>query len=96
MNSGIFGRDEAARFGPYYGHSGLPSGILQDAWRDQLHDIEQAENWDVLSIKHHRATCWLAGLVQASVIDLPTAVDLRKARDIAHQIAGDRLRSATL
>lgn len=96
MNSGVFGHDEPARFWRYYGHSGMPSGTLRDAGRDQLHEIEQAGNWDALSVKYYHATCWLAALVQASVIDLPTAVDLRKARDIAHQVAGDRLKSATL
>jgi hypothetical protein len=95
LNSGVFGRDEPARLGRYYGHSELPSGPLQNAWRDQLNDIEQAGNWDQLSVKHYHATCWLAALVQASVIDLPTAVELRKARAIAHQVAGDRLMSTT-
>ncbi len=95
MSSGVFGSAKATSFGRYYGHSGLPSGTLQDAWRDQLHDIEQAGNWDVLSVKHYHATCWLAALVQARVIDSPTAVELRKARDIAHQVAGDRLMSTT-
>lgn len=96
MNSGIFGPSEAASFGPYYSHEGLPSATLQDAWRDQLRDIEQADSWEVLSVKHYHATCWLAALVQAGVIDLPTAVELREARDMAHQIAGDRLTSNML
>lgn len=95
MNSGVFGRDKSTSFGRYYGHSGLPSGPLQDAWRDQLDDIEHAGNWDLLLVKHYHATCWLAGLVQARVIDSLTAVELRKARDIAHQVAGDRLKSTT-
>lgn len=68
---------------------------LQDAWRDQLRDIEQAENWEMLSVKNYHATWWLAALVQARLISLPTAVELREIRDMAHQIAGDRVVSDT-
>lgn len=94
MNNGVFVPGEAVGF-VNYRQEGLPSVALQDAWRDQLRDIEQAENWEVLSVKHYHATCWLAALVQARLISLPTAVELRETRDMAHQIAGDRLVSNT-
>lgn len=64
MNNGVFVPGEAASFVNYH-HDGLPSVALQNAWSDQLRDIEHAENWEMLSVKHYHATCWLAALVQA-------------------------------
>lgn len=93
MNSRIISSHDRAAFAAYYCNDGLPSGVLEDAWREQLRDIESADSFGLLSVKHYHATCWLAALVQAGVISPATAVQLRDARDMAHQIAGDRLTS---
>ena len=71
--------------------AGLPTGSLNEAWADQLREIEQANSFDVLAGKFHHSAGWLTALVQANVIDLTTWDALRAQRNVVHEAASERL-----
>lgn len=70
---------------------GLPDGPLKLAWDDQMREIELANSWEELAIKHHGATCWLAALVIAGILDRASASALAAQREGVKKKAEDRL-----
>lgn len=88
FHSQTFTSEEPAQGG------GLPTGSLKEAWADQLRDIEQATSWDTLSGAFQYTAGWLAAMLQANVIDVPTCQALREARNALHKAASARLEGA--
>lgn len=74
-----------------YPIKGLPDGPLRLAWDDQMREIELASSREELAIKHHGATCWLAALVEAGIVDSAATSALVIQRETAKKNAEGRL-----